>query len=138
MGYNTDSVEWPRGTYIPEPVKRLIDRFYNLLDDDDSGVGSILADEIFTLDGVAYFGGQPFKGTDGEGAERVLRVYVADTDASDLLFIASVTMGLRNGKQVEGEFAGRLLIADATGSNPRLRLYQVWGDSSALMKALQP
>lgn len=89
---------------------------------------------------------------------QVLRVYVADTDASDLLFIASVTMGLRNGKQVEGEFAGRLLIADATGSNPRLRLYQVWGvcnsswkkkdnelgsltlkqDSSALMKALQP
>lgn len=87
----------------------------------------------------------------------MLRVYAADSDASDLLFIASVTMGLRNGRQVEGEFAGRLVIADARGSNPRLNLYQVWGvrnspwikqdyelgpltlkqDSSALVKALQ-
>lgn len=88
----------------------------------------------------------------------MLRVYVADSDASDLLFIASVAMGLRNGKHVEGEFAGRLVIAGARGPNPRLSLYQVWGvrnspwkeednepatltlrqDSSALVKALQP
>lgn len=66
MGYNTDSAEWPKGTDVPDPVKRLIDRFYNLLDDDSPAVGSILADEIFTPDGVAYFGGQPSKGTDGE------------------------------------------------------------------------
>lgn len=71
MGYNTDSTEWPRGTDIPEPVKRLIDRFYNLLDDDRPAVGNSLADEIFTPDGVAYFGGQPSKGKDGEGAERI-------------------------------------------------------------------
>lgn len=89
---------------------------------------------------------------------QVLRVYVADSDASDLLFIASVTMGLRNGKRVEGEFAGRLVISGTGGPNPRLSLYQVWGvrnipskkkdsefgsltlkqDSSALVRALQP
>lgn len=89
---------------------------------------------------------------------QVLRVYVADSDSSDLMFIASVTMSLRNGKQVEGEFAGRVVIADTRGPNPRLSLYQVWGvrdspgkrehnelgpltlkqDSSALVKALQP
>lgn len=72
MGYNTDLAEWPRGTDTPEPVKRLIDRFYNLLDDDSSAVGNILADEIFTPDGVAYFGGQPFKGADGKGSEWTL------------------------------------------------------------------
>lgn len=71
MGYNTDSAVWPRATDIPEAVKRLIDRFYNLLDDDDPAVGKTLADEIFTSDGVAYFGGQPSKGTDGESAELV-------------------------------------------------------------------
>lgn len=88
---------------------------------------------------------------------QVLRVYVADCDVSDLLFIANVTMGLRNGKQVEGEFAGRMMIADARGLNPKISLYQVWGvrdshakkgdnelgpltlkqDSAALVKALQ-
>lgn len=71
MGYKTDSAEWPRGTITPEPVKRLIDRFYSLLDDDSPTAGNILADEIFTPDGVAYFGGQPSKGKDGEGAESV-------------------------------------------------------------------
>lgn len=89
---------------------------------------------------------------------QVLKVYFADSDGSDLLFIASVIMSLRNGKQVEGEFTGRLVIADTKGPNPRLSLYQVWGvrdspgkkednelgpltlkqDSSALVKALQP
>lgn len=88
---------------------------------------------------------------------QVLRVYVADSDASDLLFIASVIMALRNGKRVEGEFAGRLVISGTRGLNPRLSLYQVWGvqnvhlkkqdsefgsltleqDSSALVRALQ-
>lgn len=71
MGYNTDTAEWPRGTDISEPVKRLIDRFYNLLDDDSPTAGNILADEIFTPDGVAYFGGQPSKGKNGKDAERV-------------------------------------------------------------------
>lgn len=57
----------------------------------------------------------------------VSKVYVCNSDVSDLLFIAYVSMGLRNGKEVEGEFCGRLTIADAQGPNPKLTLYQVWG-----------
>lgn len=65
MGYNTDSTKWPTAAEVPQPVKDLIDRFYNLLDDDGPEVGTILADEIFTPNAVAYFGGQPSRGAAG-------------------------------------------------------------------------
>lgn len=65
MGYNTDSTKWPTVAEVPQPVKDLVDRFYNLLDDDRPEVGAILADEIFAPDGTAYFGGQPSTGSAG-------------------------------------------------------------------------
>lgn len=65
MGYNTNSTKWPTAAEVPQPVKDLIDRFYNLLDDDKPEVGAILADEIFTENAVAYFGGQPSMGSAG-------------------------------------------------------------------------
>lgn len=194
MGYDTDSTKWPTAVEVPQPVKDLVNRFYNLLDDDRPEVGAILADEIFTPDATAYFGGQPSTGSAGMSFDlhnitkrclawpfvnlltskdirisrinawksiasrkhSVSKVFVCKSDASDLLFIAHVAMGLRNGKEVEGEFCGRLTIAGAQGPNPRLTLYQVWGvcclphlgptgigkwltvaqDTSALVKAL--
>ena len=66
MGYNTDAAEWPTVVQVPQAVRDLIDRFYRLLDDDRSNVGDILADEIFTKDGVAYFGAHAFRGTEGK------------------------------------------------------------------------
>ena len=35
-------------------------------------------------------------------------------------------MDFRNGNRVQGEFTGRLGVADATGASPRLTLYTVW------------
>lgn len=65
MGYNTNSTKWPTAVEVPQPVKDLVNRFYNLLDDDRPEVGAILADEIFTPDATAYFGGQPSTGSAG-------------------------------------------------------------------------
>lgn len=65
MGYNTESTEWPTAAEVPQAIRDLIDRFYSLLDDDRPEVGATLADEIFTPDGVAYFGGQPSTGSAG-------------------------------------------------------------------------
>lgn len=59
-----------------------------------------------------------------------LKVYLCGSDASDLLFTARVAMGLRNGKHVEGEFTGHLVIADPQTASPKLHLYQVWGVSN--------
>ncbi|KAH7161087.1 hypothetical protein EDB81DRAFT_333875 [Dactylonectria macrodidyma] len=150
MGYGIDFAEWPTGIEVPQAVQQLIEKFYQLLDNSDPGIGDILADEIFTSDGVAYFGATPFRGTEEIRNSRanawnlismrkheVLKVYVSDRNASDLLFTARVAMGLRNGKQVEGEFTGRLVISDPQTGSPKLCLYQVWGDTSALVAALR-
>lgn len=59
----------------------------------------------------------------------MLKVYLCDKNASDLLFTARVAMGLTNGRNVEGEFTGRLVIADPQTASPKLLLYQVWGVS---------
>ncbi|KAH7013821.1 hypothetical protein EDB80DRAFT_381839 [Ilyonectria destructans] len=150
MGYGIDSAEWPTGIEVPSPVKQLIERFYQLLDNSDPGIGDLLADEIFADNGVAYFGATPFSGTEEIRNSRanawkvismrkheVLKVYLSDNNASDLLFTARVAMGLTNGRNVEGEFTGRLVIADPQTASPKLLLYQVWGDTSALVNALR-
>jgi hypothetical protein len=68
---------------------------------------------------------------------QVRKVYAANTDGSDLLFIANVEMGLRNGKVVVGEFVGRVIVSETESDQPKLNLYQVWGDTSALVEALR-
>lgn len=65
MGYNTEKTQWP-AFEINSAVKELIDRFFSLLDQQDSNVGNILADEIFGKAGKAEFGGHPFIGPDGK------------------------------------------------------------------------
>ncbi|KAH8886620.1 hypothetical protein GQ53DRAFT_769189 [Thozetella sp. PMI_491] len=143
MGYNTAATEWPTGVYVPSAVKLLVDKFLGLLDDDSPDVGDALV-EIFSPNGVAYFGGQPFKGASALRQSRihawtaiatrrheVLRVYAADEAASDLLFIGNVAMGLRNGKSVKGEFVGRITILNPESEHPLIQLYQVWGHCKA-------
>ncbi|XP_014558658.1 hypothetical protein COCVIDRAFT_24912 [Bipolaris victoriae FI3] len=113
MGSNTKDTVWPDHP-VPDSVKKLIDRFFSLLDTQDSNVGNILADEIFASDGRGQLGGHVFAGTEEicksrdnawatlNARKHVLRVYSSKADASDLLFIAIVAMDLKNGEHVEG------------------------------------
>ncbi|EXJ71832.1 uncharacterized protein A1O5_04333 [Cladophialophora psammophila CBS 110553] len=140
-GYNTESTEWPSIEDL-DIVKSLIDKFFNLLDNDSSAVGDILADEIFSSDARSGFGGHFFVGSEQIRESRdsawaavkarrhlINKVYVSDSKADDLLFIGHVTMNLRNGKEVAGEFTGRVKIANP-GQSPRLSLYQLWAVQS--------
>lgn len=65
MGYNTQDTVWPDHP-VPDAVKALMGRFFNLLDSHDSNVGNILADEIFTPDAKAQFGAHISTGRDGK------------------------------------------------------------------------
>ncbi|OAL22385.1 hypothetical protein AYO20_11210 [Fonsecaea nubica] len=149
MGYNTEKTEWPTFE-INKAVKELIDQFFWQLDQQDPQVGDILADDIFAKTGKAEFGGHLYTGPEEIRKSRdnawkvissrrheVLKVFSADLDGSDLLFIGNVAMGLRNGNSVAGEFTGRLRIENPTSSQPKLLLYQIWADSAPLVKALQ-
>lgn len=64
MGSNTKDTVWPDHP-VPDSVKKLIDRFFSLLDTQDSNVGNILTDEIFASDGRGQLGGHVFAGTEG-------------------------------------------------------------------------
>ncbi|VUC32627.1 unnamed protein product [Clonostachys rosea] len=150
MGYSIDSATWPEGVIIPTEVKILIERFFQTVDTNRDDAGDILADELFDENGVAYFGAHPFRGPEEIRKSRahawdaietrkhkVLRVYTRAPDCNDLLFVAHVAMGLKNGKSVDGEFVGRFTISNAESKGPKLSLYQVWGDTSALRAALE-
>uniref|UniRef100_A0A8H7N0F5 SnoaL-like domain-containing protein n=1 Tax=Bionectria ochroleuca TaxID=29856 RepID=A0A8H7N0F5_BIOOC len=150
MGYSIDTATWPEGLNIPVEVKSLIERFFETVDTNRDDAGDILADELFAEDGVAYFGAHPFRGIEEIRKSRIhawdtietrqhkiLRVYTRAPDCNDLLFVAHVAMGLKNGKNVDGEFVGRFTISNREPKGPKLSLYQVWGDTSALRTALQ-
>lgn len=51
MGYNTASTEWP-STAPSTATKALIDNLFLTLDNDQSGAGDELADNIFATDGI--------------------------------------------------------------------------------------
>jgi hypothetical protein len=44
--------QWPSSTPVPEPVKDLLHRFFNLTDTTSGEFGTKLGEEIFTEDGT--------------------------------------------------------------------------------------
>jgi len=147
MGYNTASAEWPL-TPIPTETKALMDKFFNLMDDDIKSVGDKLADEIFFRNGTMIAPGGTAKGSEEIRKSRVdawkvvkkrrhevVRVYSRDAEGKDVLLIGTAEMGLANGKEIKGDFTARMVFADDNGTE-KLKLYQVWADSGALHKAL--
>ncbi|KAK2933522.1 Mitochondrial carrier domain superfamily [Fusarium oxysporum f. sp. vasinfectum] len=63
MGSDIKDTVWPDHP-VPNSVKNLIHRFFELLDSQDTNVGNILADEIFAPDARAQFGAHVFTGTE--------------------------------------------------------------------------
>jgi hypothetical protein len=51
MGYSTANTVWPTIS-IPDDVKLLIDGIFTAMDNTDKSAGDMLADEVFTPDGV--------------------------------------------------------------------------------------
>ena len=65
--------EWP--PFMPTSVKDLIARFFAVVDDTNPRAGDILADEIFTSDGDAYFGSKLFHGSQRQLLYTALQKY---------------------------------------------------------------
>jgi hypothetical protein len=65
MAYTTAETDWP--VFGPNAaIKDLIARFFSLLDSESQHVGNALADEIFTPNARAEFGGHLFTGQEGK------------------------------------------------------------------------
>lgn len=51
MGHSTARTTWPT-IPVPDEIKALIDKFFSVVDDPNAKSGDVLADEIFTPDGI--------------------------------------------------------------------------------------
>lgn len=64
MGNSTANTIWPI-TGIPADAKELIEKFFSTMDDSTSSAGDVLADEIFTIEGVLIAAAGTTKGSPG-------------------------------------------------------------------------
>jgi hypothetical protein len=67
----------------------------------------------------------------------IVKIYVCNEACDDLMLIGKLEMGLRNGKDVVGEFIARVVVKGADSSSPMIKSYTVWADSAPLVKAMQ-
>ncbi|KAH7074370.1 hypothetical protein BKA63DRAFT_312452 [Paraphoma chrysanthemicola] len=145
MGYSTALTEWP-SLAVPQAVKDLIDKLFATMDLNDPRAGDILADEIFTVDGLID-GRHKAQGSEAlrkcrdnvwtaihSRKHELLKVYVSSETCEDILAIGQVTIGYKNGEKKIGEFIARLLIHHPQSAASKLKLYNVWMDIAAMQK----
>ncbi|KAK4937362.1 hypothetical protein LTR10_021971 [Elasticomyces elasticus] len=145
MGYNTALAEWP-SIQIPHPVKEQVDKFFSIMDTKAPEAGDRLAEEIFASDGVMD-GHHRAEGTEAlrrcrDNAWKViqsrrhelLKVYTDSKTAEDLLVLGQVTAGYHSGEKKRGEFTARIRLVDTQTRHPKITLYKVWMDASAMVK----
>ncbi|KAF2501139.1 hypothetical protein BU16DRAFT_555639 [Lophium mytilinum] len=148
--FATSDTEWPSSTTVPSTVKKFLDDFFVVMDNNTPDAGAKLAADFFTptatfiLSGGTYVGSEEIKVSRiaawkvvSERQHKILKVYTCTEDASDLLNIGLAKMGLVNGKHLEGNFLSRIIFEDIKSSNLKMKHFQVWGDSGPLMKLLQ-
>ncbi|EXJ82857.1 hypothetical protein A1O3_06672 [Capronia epimyces CBS 606.96] len=147
----TSQTEWPT-TPVPDAVKKFIDEFFIVMDNNTPDAGERLAADFFTPTASFTITGGTYVGTEEikisriaawkvvtSRAHRYLKVYTCKEDASDLLTIGLADMGLINGKTLQGNFISRIVFEDVNApyGELRMKLFQAWGDSGPLIRALQ-
>lgn len=152
MAYVIQDTIWPSPPAVDQQTKDLIGLFYSLADHTGPDAGPRMAKEIFTDKAVMIAGTGEFRGSAAISRSRdkawemvisrhhtVQRVYVNDEAGCDLMVLGRVKMLFRNGKDLEMEFAGRLLLdaESQTGGQPRLKMMQVFADSAPAASALK-
>jgi len=145
----TSNASWPQSG-VPEATKKLIETFFGLLDTHSEEAGETIATKIFTPTGKVLIGNDIYTGPNEirefrrkawdivkSRRHEVAKVYDSTIDASDLLFLGSAELNLKNGKTVKGDLIGRLVFEGSQTSDVKISLFQVWGDSGPLIRALQ-
>jgi hypothetical protein len=78
MGYQCENTVWPTSKELDEKTKKVVERFFTLMDDKSPDVGDQLADELFTADGSMHGGLGKAVGTDGECFHTLVDIPDAD------------------------------------------------------------
>lgn len=140
---------------FPNPVRKLIARFYELVDILNSESDRKLAAEVFAPDGKFIINLREMNGTQGKRvqtttihkclltraveierwaavSEDVLserRHDVLDTYAcggNHFITTGTLTLATKAGKEASAPYCARCVVDDANSSNPRIKLWQGW------------
>ncbi|KAK3112892.1 hypothetical protein LTR53_010337 [Teratosphaeriaceae sp. CCFEE 6253] len=134
-----DGAEWPCQP-VPDPVKRLVARFYRLIDATAPKCSQQLADHVFTLDGEFVVNKRRMVGREqivnwhAGGDDIVARrhevhkIYVCSDSGEDLLMTGTLTMQSDVGLIGETSYTARCVVDDASSLKPRVELWQFWLD----------
>ncbi|EXJ76276.1 uncharacterized protein A1O5_00784 [Cladophialophora psammophila CBS 110553] len=141
-------IAWPDVKEPPAAIKKWVDDFYHLADNQETNAGERLA-QLFTPDATMHGLAGPLTGREAIAASRPKawitqkerrheprQVYTTKADYSDILVFGQLKSWFKNGEIVDVEFIAGITFSGDTSKLPLCSLYRVWGDSAPWMKAM--
>ncbi|BCS23671.1 uncharacterized protein APUU_40115A [Aspergillus puulaauensis] len=136
MGYPTGSTIWPI-SQCSDDIKKLVDRLFTLADTKTVDAGDLLAQEVFSAEGQFLSPQGTFTGSNEIRESRknawttvktryhvVSKVYINDTQGTDLIIIGSLSTEALDTTRARVDFVARMVV-ETTDQGARVRQYRV-------------
>ena len=149
-----EDLPWPSQP-VPEPVKKLILRFYTSIDSHGPHASYKLASKVFTADGELIINKRIWSGSESTfrhlyavhassshllgicqwraGGDTVImrshtieEILVCGEDRSNVFMSGTLRLGSDVGLIAESPFSAKCLVDDTSSRTPRVRKWQIW------------
>ncbi|KAK0286732.1 hypothetical protein LTR35_004201 [Friedmanniomyces endolithicus] len=140
-----DGAEWPSQP-ITKAMKRLLARFYTLVDAATVESSELLAGQVFGESGELVVnkrrmkGGEQIMSWPSKSSDDVVsrhhvvhKVYVCSESGDDLLMTGTLTMISSEGLVGETSYTARCVVDDAALPKPKVQLWQFWLDPTPFL-----
>ncbi|RMY93173.1 hypothetical protein D0861_02081 [Hortaea werneckii] len=132
-----EDLPWPSQP-VPEPVKKLILRFYTSIDSHGPHASYKLASKVFTADGELIINKRIWSGSESicqwrAGGDTVImrshtieEIFVCGDGGSNIFMSGTLRLGSEVGLIAESPFSAKCLVDDTSSPAPRVRKWQIW------------
>ncbi|RMX71882.1 hypothetical protein D0869_15180 [Hortaea werneckii] len=132
-----EDLPWPPQP-VPEPVKKLILRFYTSIDSHGPHASYKLASKVFTADGELIINKRVWSGSESicqwrAGGDNVImrshtinEILISGDDGSNVFMSGTLRLGSEVGLIAESPFSARCLVDDTSSHSPRVKKWQIW------------
>ncbi|KAK5718962.1 hypothetical protein LTR17_015468 [Elasticomyces elasticus] len=140
-----EGAEWPSQP-VSKAMKRLLRRFYTLIDAATAESSKKLANDVFSEQGEFVINKRRMLGREqimdwhnksgGNVVSRqhdVHKIYVCSDSGDDILMIGTLTMRSDEGLVGETSYTARCVVDDASLPKPRVELWQFWLDPTPFL-----
>ncbi|KAI7233892.1 hypothetical protein KC330_g5127 [Hortaea werneckii] len=134
-----EDLPWPPQP-VPEPVKKLILRFYTSIDSHGPHASYKLASKVFTADGELIINKRVWSGSESicqwrAGGDTVImrshtidEILICGEEGSNVFMSGTLRLGSEVGLIAESPFSARCLVDDTSSHSPRVKKWQIWMD----------